>query len=425
MKLFKVTTFYPSYIQKFFNENPNVAEKSYKDQKTAFEADQFAWSNFWSQALGPLGYEVEEVTANVESMQRRWLTENGLRCNSRNWILEITALQIIHFKPEILFLDDYSTFTYSWIQEIRSRCPSIRLVIGWCGASYQDVSVFRAYDAVLSCVPEMVENFKRMGHTAFHINHAFSPSILEHFKKPVTKTIDLSFIGQVARGKTMHGSREQLLKFLAEKNLPLEIFSPLKEADAAREQFKYLAKIAAYYGVKSLKTFGVSNETLDKFPKLGGVARWEARPQHESVGILKNFLRPSVFGINFYQKLLESRVTLNSHIDISPRSASNMRLFEATGIGTCLLTDWKENIAELFVPEEEVVTYRSFEECAEKARWLLENPGEQKKIAEAGQKRCLKDHTFAQRAKILDEIIKSFFQDQLSRPSPKQYGGQS
>jgi spore maturation protein CgeB len=81
-------------------------------------------------------------------------------------------------------------------------------------------------------------------------------------------------------------------------------------------------------------------------------------------------------------------------------------MFEATGVGTCLLTDWKEHIADLFEPDEEVVTYKSAEECIEKAKWLLENPAERERIAKAGQKRTLRDHTFENRVELFDAIIK-------------------
>ena len=108
-----------------------------------------------------------------------------------------------------------------------------------------------------------------------------------------------------------------------------------------------------------------------------------------------------------FQVLRDSRISFNSHIDISPRSASNMRLFEATGVGSCLITDWKENLSDIFEPESEVVTYRSAEECVEKVRWLLDHPKEREQIAAQGQARTLKDHTFARRAELLDELLRT------------------
>jgi len=54
-----------------------------------------------------------------------------------------------------------------------------------------------------------------------------------------------------------------------------------------------------------------------------------------------------------------------------------------------------------------VVTYNSPEECVEKVNWLLSHPNELKQIADAGQKRTLKDHNFERRAETLHEIINS------------------
>jgi len=120
---------------------------------------------------------------------------------------------------------------------------------------------------------------------------------------------------------------------------------------------------------------------------------------------LRPYTHPPVFGLVMYETLQRSRVTFNSHIGISSDSASNRRLFEATGVGTCLLTDHKPNIATLFEPEREVVTFTSADDCVDKARWLLDHPKERDEIARAGQRRTLADHTYARRASELDSVI--------------------
>ncbi len=83
-----------------------------------------------------------------------------------------------------------------------------------------------------------------------------------------------------------------------------------------------------------------------------------------------------------------------------------MRLFEATGVGACLLTDRKDNLASLFEPDREVVTYGSAEEAVEKYRYLADNPRERATIAAAGQRRTLRDHGFDRRAARIDEILR-------------------
>jgi spore maturation protein CgeB len=73
------------------------------------------------------------------------------------------------------------------------------------------------------------------------------------------------------------------------------------------------------------------------------------------------------------------------------------------------LTDNKSNLSTLFEPDREVVAFSNAEECAEKVRYLLEHESERKSIAQAGQRRTLRDHTFKQRAQQLDQIIRTRF----------------
>ena len=82
-------------------------------------------------------------------------------------------------------------------------------------------------------------------------------------------------------------------------------------------------------------------------------------------------------------------------------------MFEATGVGACLLTDYKEENVDLFAPDEEIVVYRTYDELVEKARWLLDNPDKAREIAAAGQKRTLATHTYKQKAEILNGYLLS------------------
>jgi spore maturation protein CgeB len=82
-----------------------------------------------------------------------------------------------------------------------------------------------------------------------------------------------------------------------------------------------------------------------------------------------------------------------------------MRLFEATGVGTLLLTDAKVNLPYMFTPGKEVVAYRTTEECVELARYYLENEAERRAIAQAGQQRTLAEHTYFRRMQELVDIL--------------------
>jgi spore maturation protein CgeB len=118
--------------------------------------------------------------------------------------------------------------------------------------------------------------------------------------------------------------------------------------------------------------------------------------------------RGTVWGLDMYRILQSSRVTLNHHIDVAEFYANNMRLYEATGVGTLLVTDAKENLHTLFEPGKEIIAYRTPEECVELIQYYLEHEHERNSIASAGQRRTLCEHTYHQRMQELVEIVNQY-----------------
>ena len=106
-----------------------------------------------------------------------------------------------------------------------------------------------------------------------------------------------------------------------------------------------------------------------------------------------------------YKKLLQSKITINNHIDVAQNYANNMRLFEATGCGTLLLTDQKQNLNQYFNVGKEVVVYHDLNNLVDQLKLLQNNDKLRNKIALAGQKRTLKDHIYLKRIKKINKII--------------------
>lgn len=407
MRLLRLTSAYPAYMRSFYRRHGALRRQPYARQLEEMNADAFGWADFWEHALAPLGYSVWDITANAEPMQRSWAREQGVAPGKDRWLTEIAFAQVVHYAPDVLFMDDYSNFPENWIREVRAACPSIRLVLGWCGAPYVDDSVFRAYDIVLSCIPELVREFRDKGHRAFQLHHAFDPRIAARMPK-TERDIDLSFVGQLSVDREAHHTRLEILARLS-KDVSIRIHSP--QASRLFDLYngilpwviKDLVRIPWYHAFWLLRRAGAPVEDIPYFRKALKWTRPQVRPIQRSpiAG-----MRPGVFGMDMFRLLHRSKLTFNSHIDLSRNSASNMRLFEATGCGACLVTDWKQNLAELFEPDVEVVTYRSAEECVDKVKWLLDQPGERAKIAAAGAKRTLGQHTYAHRAPLLDSIIR-------------------
>lgn len=412
MRFQRITKVAARYLKQFYEERPRLTSESYEAQHRALMSDCFGWADFWSTALARLGYETDEVVSNALPMQKRWAHEHGLGFDESAWTEEITAAQVSAFRPDVLFVVDHHCFDAAFVRRLKSECPSIRLVLGWCGTPYTETTIFREWDMVLSCIPELVGRFREDGHTAHHVNHAFEPRILERLNLDTKPTVDFAFIGSVIKQEQFHTERERLLlKLLKKTGLQLwtESYRPTWPQLGGA-----LLRRSAYDAMRSAERLGRLGSLLGRAPILRRVAQWEARPALPSGTnhLLAQRARPPIFGLKMLQQLRDSRVVLNTHIDISPRSASNMRLFEATGVGACLLTDWKANESELFEPGVEMVSYRSPEECVEKVRFLLEHEEERRRIAIAGQKRTLSCHTFAQRAEQLDALVRDALSQQ-------------
>lgn len=409
MRLLKLGIYPNVYIDRFYAARPQLASGPYTAQLDALIGDCFGSSDFWTRALRGFGYETLDLIANAELLQKRWATEQDLIYQDDNWLLEITLAQIKAFRPAALIVADYSTFSAAFLRQVRRECPSIQLIIGWCGAPYRDAEVFHEWDIVLSCIPELVEHFRSNGHNSFHLNHAFDTRILEKLNDAQQPNVDFSFVGSVLKQNQFHLEREKILLALIEQT-DLRIWSNLTFSSPSVPN-NFSPRRLARNVVQTVQAFGVPTRLLAATPFVCRAARLDSAAS-DSQFVDSRIVRrsdPPLFGLEMFQKLRDSRVTLNTHIDISPLSASNMRLFEATGVGSCLITDWKANLAELFEPDNEVLTYRHADECVEKVNYILEHESERRAIAEAGQQRTLREHTFTSRAARIAEIIRRFF----------------
>lgn len=412
MKIFWVGNTHADALAKLFAEETSKDQKdlSYRELKARVDA---SYTNYfatgWCKALQEIGYETENVVVNADFLQKLWLAENSVHRNDLS-LEEILLLQIKAYCPDILFADDCCSA--SFVQQVKKEVASVRLIIGWAGSAVakerarQDL--WGLVDVILCCAPESVSYLRQKGANAVHMNHAFPSEILSVLHKNVRKCSGVSFIGSIIRGKEYHLFREKLLLGLLDV-LPLDIYSP----SATYKKKDFLRAVLAGELYDAIHFFPQwSRATIfSRIPVLNKVCAWEERPRLPVNYKLYKQMRSPVYGIEMFKALLCSNVVLNIHADSSPEFASNMRLYEATGVGACLLTDNKKNMKELFMPDKEVVVYDSLEDCVEKATWLNEHPKERQRIAEAGTRRCLREHTYKNRAIEFDRIVKKSLKD--------------
>ncbi|MBA4808519.1 glycosyltransferase [Brevundimonas sp.] len=80
------------------------------------------------------------------------------------------------------------------------------------------------------------------------------------------------------------------------------------------------------------------------------------------------------------------------------------RVFEATGAGACLITDYWEGVDQFLKPDVEVLVARDGKDVADHLAALT--PERARAIGEAARVRVLADHTYAKRAETVDALFR-------------------
>jgi len=373
---------YPDFLEGIYAVRPDLATHAYREQFAVLDRESHIWANsIWAEALRPLGYDVMVTISNNEHIQKTWAREQGVRYRPPSWQTEIAEAQIASFQPDLLFFTSHGELHPEWIKHLREKYPKVCLFAVWCGMPFRSVEIFKQFDLILTCIPELKERFCSFGCNCRHMHHAFDPRVLDHIDADRDQDIPFSFIGQLLRARGFHEERIRQLERIADA-MEITIFSPAHE-------FSRLPRVppvsgARYHLARILTDMRVPRKVVGRLLLLREAVDRSEPPIPIVSEKLRSSMRPAVFGLAMYQTLQRTQVTYNSHIDISSGSASNRRLFECTGVGSCLLTDHKANILSLFEPDREVVTFSSTDECIEKAKWLLGHPQERREIAQAG-----------------------------------------
>jgi glycosyltransferase involved in cell wall biosynthesis len=111
---------------------------------------------------------------------------------------------------------------------------------------------------------------------------------------------------------------------------------------------------------------------------------------------------PAYPGKNMFEdaarRFSESKIVFN----ISIKDDINMRVFEVMGTGSFLLTNWLPTLGELFEDGKDLVTYKTYDEMVEKARYYIDHEEEREKIAQNGYNKVIQSHTYKNR---IDKIL--------------------
>ncbi len=101
---------------------------------------------------------------------------------------------------------------------------------------------------------------------------------------------------------------------------------------------------------------------------------------------------------------MASKINLNITLKIL-QTGIPLRALDILGAGGFLLSNYQEELAQYFVPEEEFSCYTSIEEAVVKAEYYLKNEEERKKIAQGGLKKASTEFSYEKRFQEMFRIV--------------------
>ena len=381
MRILIFDTHYQESLRPIYENDPQLAQQTSSEQLRAIYDTGFGRADFLPLNLRRLDHAVEQFIANAQPIQIRWAAENGLKIDTTRspllrvqqrlkrevdrvrsrpklpgmdvpqWEMEVVAAQARTFKPDVIFICDVLYLPAHFHQTLKKHT---KLLVGEMAYPIPPHLDLTPFDLILSAAPHFVDRLRQAGARSEMLRLGFEQTVLDRVANE-PKNAELAFIGQVSKA---HLQRLELLEALSQK-VPLTCWGA---------------------GVDSL-------------------------PPDSP---LRSHVKPPLFGYDMYRQLQRSKIALNIHIDMAEQFAANMRLYEATGVGTMLLTDWKTNLHELFELGVDVVAYRSIGECVELVEHYLAHDSEREAVAQAGQKRTLSEHSYYHRMQELTEILNRY-----------------
>ncbi len=362
LRILLVQTFYPEFLQTLYAAEPDLSRQAFAGQQGRVFETFFGVGDAYSHHLRALGWEAAEVICNADVLQERWALEHDLALvgNVHDRRRQIVAAQVAAYRPDVLYVFEWSPLGDGFLADMRGR---VGLLVGQIASPLPVNRTFAAYHLMVSSWPPIVDHFRAQGQGGEYLRLGFDERVLNWLEARWPRE-GVTFVGGFAPS---HPDRAAWLEHVLRTH----------DVDV--------------YG------YGVAQTATDS----------PIRARH----------RGEVWGRRMYEVLAQSRITLNRHARIDVRGrvstayANNMRLYEATGVGTCLVTEHRPHLRELFEAGVEVVAYEDEADCIEKVRYYLEHDDERAAVARAGQRRTLRDHTYAQRMSELDGILRRHLAD--------------
>jgi spore maturation protein CgeB len=370
MRFLILNTDYPGFLRQHYTHRPKLSFASFETQMFSRAASWFSVADCYTNALHQHGHEAWDVHANNIFAQHAWAREHAPHivhnvaqplpgvtrvpwtCNrgtaNCDWLADVLVEQVKAIRPHVVLNQAMDGLPPALMHELR---PHVPVLAGQQASPPLDESLdWRVYDLCVSSFPWRVQWFREQGIRGELNRLAFDARVLD-LLPAVDRDLPLTFVGSFF---DMHRSRTRLLERVAER-FPLQVWGPAPKD-------------------------GFANSPLARC------------------------YRGEAWGLDMLKILRRSQITLNHHGDVPPY-ANNFRLYEATGCGAMLVTDWKQNLHEMFDIGREVTAYRDDDECLAMIERYFNDHTARHEIAAAGHRRTITEHTFTDRMAAFARMV--------------------
>jgi spore maturation protein CgeB len=113
--------------------------------------------------------------------------------------------------------------------------------------------------------------------------------------------------------------------------------------------------------------------------------------------------------VNYFEELplVYGATTINFNAtSLQMKTAVNQRIFDAPAAGGFLLTDFRDQLAELLEVDREVVCYRDPAEIPDLVRFYLKHPSDRAGIVQKARARILAEHTYRHRVETMLDLVR-------------------
>lgn len=295
MRLFQNSGINRSYRPRLTRLMANC--QTFDEAMRAFAADRYVAVHFLKPVVEG---SPDAFFANGDDgfSQRLWAKEHSLRADAS--LEEILLAQIEDHRTEIFYNLDPVSFGDTFVQRLPG---SVKRTIAWRAAPSGNAA-FLKHDIIVNNFPSLLEGYRQQGARVEYFFPAHDPE-MDPYAANEDRPVDILFVGTFSR---YHQVRVAMLESVARMQDRLSVALHL---DVSR--YTWLAETPLGW--------------------VGPLHRHRRSPEIRAVS------KPPVFGRDLLEVLGKAKIVVNGAIDMVGLDRGNMRVWEALGCGTVLVSD--------------------------------------------------------------------------------------